>query len=75
MGLTLTPKGNLPDRVFHTDSVYMLDVVSALILTKLLSRKKRINFPKRSLCIKPCSAQNKIFPDKPDMFYKGFGKF
>ena len=34
MGSTLTLKGLLPDRVFHADSEYMLDIVPALILAK-----------------------------------------
>ena len=40
--MTLTSKGHLPDRVFRSDSEYMLDIITALILAKLLKKSSKI---------------------------------
>ena len=40
--MTLTPKGHLPDRVFHANSEYMLDIVPELIFAKFLKKKQPI---------------------------------
>ena len=37
--MTLTPKDDQADRVFHADSEYMLDIVPALILAKFFEKK------------------------------------
>ena len=55
--MTLTPKDDQADRVFHADSEYMLDIVPALILAKLL--KKNANWPKMDQCIKASPDQPK----------------
>ena len=71
--MTLTPKGHLPDRIIHADSEYMLDIVPALILAKLL--KKNSQLPKMGLCLKACPSQNKIFLQQTRYVFLGFDKF
>ena len=69
--MTLTPKSHLLDRVFHTDSEYMLYIGPALFFAKLL-KKKTVNWPKMGLCIKACAAQKKIFPLQTRYVFLGF---
>ena len=40
--MTLTPKDHLPDRNFHVDSEYMLDIVPAVILAKFLQKNSQL---------------------------------
>ena len=68
--MTSTPKGHIPDRNFHADSEYMLDIVPELNLAKLLKKNSQLVYNGSMYKSQPSPA--KIYPPTNQVCFPRF---